>query len=178
VRRAFTLIEVLVVVGILAVLAGLLFPVFKHAKRSAQIAAAVENLRQHQIAASLYRSLEGRDGEYGSASEMGLPPPNLAFPALGLPLSAATSPCTPERIGTRDPYNVTWWPSDIGMFREQCLEYRERMILVSDMSCNDAGVLPRNQYQTRLGLAVDLTGSLIRRRATGNPDFAKWWIEP
>lgn len=177
-RRAITLVEILVVVGILAILAGLLFPVFKQAKRSAQVSAAIENLRQHQLAASLYRGAEGRDGEYGTASEMGLPPPNLAFPALGLPLSAATSPCTPELKGTRDPFNVTWWPSEDEMFREQSIEYRDHMILVSDMACNDAHVLPQNPYQTRFGLGVDMTGTLLRRRRSGNSNYAKWWLEP
>lgn len=177
-RRGLTLVETLVVVGILALLAGLLFPVFKSAKRSAQVAAAVENLRQHQIAASLYRTEHEGDGIFGTASQMGLPLPELAHPGLGLPLSAAISPCTPVPASTRDPYNVAWWPDESEMFRNQALQYREMAVLVSDMNCNEAGVLPENPYQTRLGLAATIEGRLLRRRKGGRSDNPEWWHTP
>lgn len=45
-RRAFTLVEVLVVVCILAVLAALLFPAFERVNAGAKAAACLSNLRQ------------------------------------------------------------------------------------------------------------------------------------
>ncbi|HEY3281916.1 MAG TPA: type II secretion system protein [Armatimonadota bacterium] len=45
-KRAFTLIELLVVVAIIAILMGLLFPVFAKAKRSAFNATCLNNLKQ------------------------------------------------------------------------------------------------------------------------------------
>ncbi|MCX7798964.1 MAG: type II secretion system GspH family protein [Fimbriimonadales bacterium] len=53
-NRAFTLIEVLVVVAILAILAGLLFPVFSRAKARAKQAACLSNLKQLGSAIGLY----------------------------------------------------------------------------------------------------------------------------
>jgi prepilin-type processing-associated H-X9-DG protein/prepilin-type N-terminal cleavage/methylation domain-containing protein len=53
-RAAFTLIELLVVIAVLAILAGLLFPVFARARDAARAATCVSNLRQIGMAIRLY----------------------------------------------------------------------------------------------------------------------------
>jgi prepilin-type N-terminal cleavage/methylation domain-containing protein/prepilin-type processing-associated H-X9-DG protein len=53
-RRAFTLIEMLVVIAIVAVLAALLFPVFSRAKEAAKKSSCLSNLHQLGTAAALY----------------------------------------------------------------------------------------------------------------------------
>lgn len=53
-RRGFTLIELLVVVGIIAVLAGILLPVFLHAREKARQVGCLSNLKQLGAAAELY----------------------------------------------------------------------------------------------------------------------------
>ena len=54
-RTGFTLIELLVVIGIIAVLAAILFPVFAAARRSARQSACVSNLHQIGLALQMYR---------------------------------------------------------------------------------------------------------------------------
>src|SRR5688572_28614974 len=53
-KKAFTLVEVLVVTGIIAVLAGLLLPVLTAARHRAKGTACVSNLRQLHAALSMY----------------------------------------------------------------------------------------------------------------------------
>ncbi len=60
VRNAFTLIELLVVIAIIAILAALLLPALAKAKRSAQRANCVNNLKQIGLA---FKVWEGDNGE-------------------------------------------------------------------------------------------------------------------
>lgn len=53
-RRAFTLIELLVVLGIIAILAGILTPVFVAARHSARQTTCISNMRQVNLASTLY----------------------------------------------------------------------------------------------------------------------------
>ena len=53
-RRAFTLLELLLVISILAMLAALLFPVFAEAKRSAKDVTCLSNVREIGLGIALY----------------------------------------------------------------------------------------------------------------------------
>lgn len=54
VRRAFTLIELLVVIAVIAILAGILFPVFAQAREKGRQAVCTSNLRNLGLAILLY----------------------------------------------------------------------------------------------------------------------------
>ena len=53
-KRAFTLIELLVVIAIIAILAAILFPIFRQTKEAAKRTACVSNARQVGIALEMY----------------------------------------------------------------------------------------------------------------------------
>src|SRR4051794_36275063 len=76
-RRGFTLIELLVVIAILAVLAGLLFPVFAQAREAARRSVCLSNVRQIGTAIAMYVS--DADGVFPPPRN---PAPRIPWPAL------------------------------------------------------------------------------------------------
>lgn len=95
-RAAFTLIELLIVIAIIALLATILFPVFARARENARRAACQSNLRQIGLGFSQY--IQDNDEHY---------PLNAWCPAWA-PGCAAASPPTPDRptlwFHALDPY--------------------------------------------------------------------------
>jgi prepilin-type N-terminal cleavage/methylation domain-containing protein len=66
-RKAFTLIEMLVVLLIIGLLAAILFPVLKSARESGYQAACATNLQQIYLAVELYhRDVEGYPSSLGA----------------------------------------------------------------------------------------------------------------
>lgn len=74
-RAAFTLVELMVVIAVIAILAAILFPVFAQAREAARSNTCASNLRQLGIALQLYG--RDHDGRY--------PPQNSGLPTLVLP---------------------------------------------------------------------------------------------
>ncbi|RYG35607.1 DUF1559 domain-containing protein [bacterium] len=61
-RRAFTMVELLVVVGLVAILAAILFPVLAQAKQAAKRTECLTNVRQLSAAMLMY--MDDHDGTY------------------------------------------------------------------------------------------------------------------
>ncbi|RYG71601.1 DUF1559 domain-containing protein [bacterium] len=75
-RRAFTLVEILVVLGILTLLAAIIFPAFATVRGRARQASCLSNLKQIGLAVGMY--MQDADGRYPRAVD----PLDRAYPQI------------------------------------------------------------------------------------------------
>jgi prepilin-type N-terminal cleavage/methylation domain-containing protein len=114
-RRGFTLIELMVVIAIISILAGLLFPVFARAKAAAKQTVCISNLRQ--IGGSLMLYMGDSDDIFPSAID----PSDRNDPQMWAqyPQYQALIPTMPYMSDVVQPYlkshEVFKCPSDYGM---------------------------------------------------------------
>lgn len=147
-QRAFTLVEILVCVAIIAVLAALMFPVFSRAKNSAKETSAASNLKQIYTALKLYQVDYPESVPYGTTPQMGFPhfvdyiePDGKGFP--GAPRDLFYSPC-----GYHPSFTVPGHPAPGGAIMAQfsvsleesitlkaILEHKDDAIILLDGNC-------------------------------------------
>jgi prepilin-type N-terminal cleavage/methylation domain-containing protein/prepilin-type processing-associated H-X9-DG protein len=103
-RRGFTLVELLVVIAVIAVLAGLLFPVLAHARERARQMTCLSNLRQIGTAHLLY--LDDWDGQLPYWWQAGPPRPEPFGAYVYWP--ERLQPYLQSQDVFRDP-SFSWW---------------------------------------------------------------------
>jgi prepilin-type N-terminal cleavage/methylation domain-containing protein len=179
VKRAFSLIELITVIGIIVVVSALLWPVLANARRASQISSTTQRLRQLHLAVKLYQAEYHGDGSYGTPEQMGLPTWSLALTAhLGVNQAMLASPCGchPDfRCGSRGRYQEMWpllsWNENIAFFEDN-------MPLIADLNCNDVSVRMENQFVSRRGVAVLLSGTIVNRYSPGIMYDPYFYSEP
>ncbi|MGE0001052.1 MAG: type II secretion system protein [Fimbriimonadaceae bacterium] len=176
-RRGISLTEVVVVAAILSVLAALLSPVLKSARRQARIGASQLNMKQLVAALNLYRS---ELGDEGGASEIGLPPgisPLLRAKSITLEMTRTGGTPIP---GARVAVYTYMFPGEgpLGSL-EQLKSWREHLVatdsnpvLIVDPTHNDC---PDCAFVTKLGLGAFLDGSVRRRTSRGSLTVLSAW---
>lgn len=179
-RRAFTLVETIIVIAIIATIAAILFPVFVSAKRAAQKSVCISNLRQFGQAISMYRS-EYNGIDVGTPSQMGLPPINFgkAMPSVA---GLRCSEFDPKGHGFRHAGYTVMWINAFGKLDNKndfWTKYVEHLgsgaVIISD-----AGHQPDEadrdyvwENWTALGLRLD--GSVAVKTKRGFPFGLSWW---
>lgn len=182
-KCGITLVEVLIVIAILMVLAGVVAVAFTGVKTAARGARAVSQMRQLWVALKTYQSEYGNDGYYGDPRQMGLPLPWEVFDTVPF-LNASSSQL---RIGCGshplDPglgdYSIMYFLSVV--YRPYTLyaqTWKENLPIFIDMNCTPPNVDPNNQYVSRYGLAVLLAGNAVRKWNIGQHFDPAFWSVP
>lgn len=188
--RGVTLVEILVVIGVILILTAITVPVMSSAKRSAKVTATTVRLRNQWIALSLYRAEYDSDGRYGTSPEMGLP----EFEVRNM---AVIDHTWPPPCGIHPDLWVNFWVRCFcgheGMSEEElnaalpkCRArisadsnlYRENWILLIDDNCSDPDVKLRNVYQRKRAVGVFLSGQVKFKVGIGDHLKPGWWANP
>jgi hypothetical protein len=173
--------ETLACIGIMALLASIVFALSSSAKRAGEDAVSASNLKQICLQTLLYQEDNGGGGSYGSIYAMNLPPwpsddeiPALAMlrpPRYQVHKSANMGQLYRELFvqPELDKQRITW--------SNYSQRAQEKSILYVDPYVNDAGVpLRDNNYVTRRFLAVDISATLRRIVKKGDWETRAFWL--
>lgn len=177
---AFSLLEALVAIGIVVLLAALLFPVFRSVYQGTAVSSSQSRLRQLHVAVQLYRDeFDGID-TYDSARTMALPTYSYVYGSLlGLGVNFWRSPCgykssiEPNELKLGYQYWIDHGPHGDSDLRK----FKQNMILFSDPQCNPEGTKFWAPYTTKTALGIFVNGRAVNIRRRGVPS-PEWWAEP
>lgn len=176
-KRAFTLVEVLAVIGVTVTLAAISYPVFAQAHRSALKSACISNLRQMGVAIALYRS-EYSGAEVGTAVEMGMPPsPQWGYLIGGLRCQGSMPDGGPPG------YHFEWPDPDATARTQQIWKMfvardGQSTVMVYDPSHQPSAGLRSNTWDNWTALGLRLDTSVIVRTRRQYPYTLGWWQKP
>ena len=178
VKGAFSLVEVLVIIAIVAIVVAISFPVIQNTKEKAKEAKSVSNMRQLYVAIELYRVDYGGI-PFGTMGEMGLPPwPMEKY--MGGNVRKLHPPNRPEGFSYYyypfpehiDRRNPTW--------EDYVRDHEGDTVLLADITFNPnrpSGGYPRYHMDPNVEkyvIGINLNGGIRRKRASGGLDL-KWW---
>ena len=181
-NRAFTLLEIIVVIAIITIIVAISYPALTSAKEAAKITSCSNNLRQLQHAIALYRTDWNGDGATGDMFAMGLPPYTEEVAVLK-PYKAAFS-CAgaskPPFYGPgASPYHYMPSPPGVHLpysnWEQYTAKHGDNTALYVDLNHNQPSLLTNAFYTTKFGIGIKLDGSLVRHRKDGNAYSYEWW---
>jgi prepilin-type N-terminal cleavage/methylation domain-containing protein len=185
VKRGWTMVETLVVLAIVVLLSGILFPVFVRAKQSGEISVCTTALRQVGQAIAAYRMEYDGQGVLGPQSQMGLPPVPISesLPVL-FRLShqckgKARVPGLAES-GLRYRYISAADNGKVGFesWTSYVQRHGESAIIALDHNHNPSYEVIDQPYATKTVLGVALDTSVRRLNRKGLPfDMTNFWHE-
>ncbi len=196
-RPAYTLIEVLVVVGIVGVLLALLLPAVQKARSSAQRAQCQNNLKQLGLALHMYHDQQGVLPAGVTSARPGEPFPHMGWMARLLPFveqeplwkgtvsAYGFSPRDPYRLphfGFMTPVKVFGCPADGRVSDPQSTHQNLKVALSSYLGVSGldyrgtAGMLFRDSRVRLVEVTDGTSTTLLAGERPPSPDFwYGWW---
>jgi prepilin-type N-terminal cleavage/methylation domain-containing protein len=180
-KRAFSLVEVLVCIAIVAIVAGVTYPVVVRAKDGAFKTRSISNMRQLHIALELYS--QAHDGSAtGTMEAMGLPPwPSVEF--LGEAVKDLYPPTRPSPNWKSYGYNPIPSADDRRnpTWEQYTAEVGSSAVVIYDPFFNPPRTADYDQYWkdpfvTKFVMGMTVSGSLVKRNRTGHLDL-RWWMD-
>ena len=194
------MVEAIVVIAIILIIAAILTPVYRNARRGSEIDASISNMRQLYASLAIYRNdNEGLDRVYEYYA-LG-PPPRSYYTDVWheKDKSMWPSPCnsTAERLGTLLP-TVMKYRGEISYSARVCepaifenggnlnlkdylSTYKQNAALFVDPYCNDAGIDRYSMsvpFEKKRALAMLLSGQLVNRIKKGNALYLQFYSSP
>ncbi len=194
-RRGLTLVEALIVLGVIAIVAALLTPVFMKVKENARVATSVGNVKQLLGALLLYRQdYNGVDvfegprayyrvalpaskigfwpweqlGPYGATDEVWRPPCGFDEEIYHV------APCWGEfdRIcyasAFYDPVNMVPGSANRNVLGDYLSRYRSNAVVFVDPFCNPPGTEVHLAHTWKRGIAGLLSGQAVSKQGRGS----------
>lgn len=180
--RAFTLLETLVVVSIIAVLAALLTPVAIRAKEAGKMNVCAGNLKQLHTAISLYRERYDGTAKYGDCGGMGLPyllgsvvreldTPLEIFKCSGATYGGEKYAAYTYHVACEGPGTSL---ERVAEWKEYSIRSREDMILMSDPNHNPVAAR-LSPYVNNSYIALYLDGRIRKFVKMGSSSDYDFW---
>jgi prepilin-type N-terminal cleavage/methylation domain-containing protein len=180
-KRGFTLIEVIVCVGIVAIVAAITYPVIVKAKEGGLKTKSISNMRQVHIALELYAQ-ENNGSPTGTMEAMGLPPwPTAKY--LGEAVKEMYPPLRPT-LGWNS-YSYNPMPSEIDQREPNWAEYTAEVggsaVVICDPFFNplrteDYDMYWKDPFVRKFVMGVTVSGTLVKRTRAGHMDL-RWWMD-
>jgi prepilin-type N-terminal cleavage/methylation domain-containing protein len=176
-RRAFSLVEILIVLTIISILAAILYPVFQRVKDQAKVARSMSNLRQFSLAMTMYR-----EDHAGPTSLCGLgTPPGLAVLAREHQIPRAMLRTGGSNFGRPNgdvyTYMLPRSPNDGLMpeWQSYYAEVGENAVCILDETQNPGVTSKFSPFRTLRVIGLRLNGSVQVRRIRGISGIYSSW---
>lgn len=175
-HRAFTLVELIIVLSIVAIITAIAYPVIAGAVGRAKESQCMSNLRQFGVAIEMYRNDYDGTGKWGTPAQMGMPHPLavLMFEDYVKPGLEKCGGVDPTR-GVRGLY-AHFWSSYQDQDWASCVaKWREGTVAMFDVNHRNRVGAYGSPIAINYAIGLTVGGNVRVLNKRGSPETQSWW---